>query len=116
SKLNRPERVKSFDEAFAALESAAKTGQTTIKKMIEDDYDELTRTYSEIKPQVKSALKDLGDQSIDILKEQREKVMSKSRETADRWEARVRERPLKTLGWTALVALIFGFILGRRRR
>lgn len=97
------EDVKSIEHALHILNEAAKESSQEIKSMVNTDYNKLKNIFSDFKPEVRHAFKELGEASQEQLKEAHENVKES-----------VHQHPWIYIGGATVISGLLGYILGKK--
>ncbi|MGK5086546.1 hypothetical protein WDW86_03230 [Bdellovibrionota bacterium FG-2] len=109
------ESVKSIQHALRVLNDAAKDSSDEIKQMVSRDYRHLKETFSDLKPELTSVVRELRDASGESISRVKNRIVETTRETSQKVDKSVHESPWRFIGGAAAVAALLGFFLGRKR-
>lgn len=118
TKLERvnSEKMKSISHALKLLNDAAEESADEIRSMVRSDYRRLKNVLAEVKPEVHSALSEIGGAVSESIGEAKERVVATTRETAHKVDESVHEHPWAYIGGAAAMFALVGFLLGRRSK
>lgn len=108
------ETIKTIDEALHVLDSAASESASEIKESIAKDYKNLKRVFLEKAPEVKAGVREIGNQSLELLQKARERAVDTTVETARAIDVSAHENAWYYIGGAAAVGMVLGFIIGRK--
>lgn len=97
---------KSVQHAIGVLDSVARESSAGVKEMIQKDIKEIRETFDEIKPEVKQALKEFQEVSVDGLMATAGNLVSRAKKT-------VSAHPWFFFGGAVAFAGLAGFLAGR---
>ena len=113
---NNTEFKQSIDKALRVLNDASTKSSGEIVEMIDRDYQQLQKVLSEVRPEVKHALKDIKDTTTDSLTKARDELYSNAKQKAAQVDASVHEDPWKYILGTAAAGAAIGYVLGRKSK
>lgn len=108
------ERVKSIDHALRTLNEAAKDSSQEIKSLINQDYRKLKAVLSEVKPEVRGALKELGEVSQESILRAKDQVVDTTKEAVKVVDESVHKNPWTYIGGAAAIGALACFLLRRK--
>lgn len=103
-------------EALKLLDEAAHQKKDELKSVMSDKYAHLKRVIVETEGNLAKSLSDAGKQAIGVAAHAKDVSVDKAREIADDVDKSVRRNPWPYIGGTAVIGLMFGYILGRNRQ
>src|SRR5690606_21912100 len=101
TELQKSDTIKSIGDALAYLDSAAKNKPSEVKDMIAKDIKHLRETLSDVAPEVSSALKKFGTQSVEVLKEARTKTLEVAADALKNVDESAHKNPWTYVGGAA---------------
>ena len=110
-KANRAERLT---DALKLLEETAKEKKEELTTLLSDKYSNLKETLSDSTHNVAEKLGDVKVKAADAATRAREAGAEKAKEVAKTLDENVHRNPWPYVGGTAVVALLLGYILGRK--
>ena len=110
-KANRAERLT---DALKLLEETAKEKKEELTTLVSDKYSNLKETLSGSTHNVAEKLGDVKVKAADAATRAREAGSEKAKEVAKTLDENVHRNPWPYVGGTAVVALLLGYILGRK--
>ncbi|MBK7842276.1 MAG: DUF883 family protein [Bdellovibrionales bacterium] len=113
---NSTERTKSIQTAMNILNEAIKESRNDVREVLERDYEQLRQSLSAIKPEVKAALKEIGDASMERLQEARRTVVKKSTDAAHFVDESAHQKPWIFIASAAAIFAVIGFLFGRKSK
>lgn len=102
--------AKSLSEALEILERATKEGAADLLGEFKPEVDRIKKIWKDLGPTLHDAKEDL----VDSGKEAAESAMRVGRDAIEKVNKRAKEEPWFLAAIVAMVALVIGFILGRR--
>lgn len=111
-----PERAKSLNHALSLLNDAADDSASEIRRMVNMDYNKLKRVFTEVKPDVKSALGEIKDLTSESLIHAKDNIVDSTKEAAHKVDESVHTHPWAYLGGVAAVSALAGFLYGRNNK
>lgn len=103
-----------FVEALNLLEQAAKEKKTDIQNLVENKFTALKDVLLEKERSVRSQLQDISKRAITGAKEAAQTGEKKAEELAKVVDESVHDSPWVYIGGVAVVALLLGFVLGKK--
>lgn len=103
-----------FVEALNLLEQAAKEKKADIQGLVENKFTALKDVLLEKERSVRSQLQDISKRAITGAKEAAQTGEKKAAEIAKVVDENVHETPWPYIGGVAVVALLLGFVLGKK--
>jgi ElaB/YqjD/DUF883 family membrane-anchored ribosome-binding protein len=118
ARISQPnqEKVKSLNHALGVLNDAAEASGDEIRTMVNSDYRKLKRVLGDLKPEVRSAFGEMREAAAESLNNAGQRVVTTTKETAQKIDSSVHENPWVYLGGTAAAATLLGFLAGRRSK
>ena len=110
-KANRAERLT---DALKLLEETTKEKKEELTTLVSDKYSNLKETLSDSTHNIAEKLGDVKVKAADAATRAREAGTDKAKEVAKTLDENVHRNPWPYVGGTAVVALLFGYILGRK--
>lgn len=110
------DKVKSLSHALEVLNGAADDSAEEIRRMINTDYNKLKNVLSEVKPNVRSAFGEVKEVTAETVSQAKDKVVTATKETAQKVDESVHKNPWIYLGGVATVSTLAGFLLGRKTK
>ena len=104
-----------IDEALKLLEEAAKEKKEELVGRITDKYTHLKNTFVGAEHTVVEKLTAAEKRTVEALRRAKEVSEEKIKKTATAVDEQVHENPWPYIGGAALVAFLFGYILGRKK-
>lgn len=103
-----------FVEALNLLEQAAKEKKFEIQSLVENKYATLKDVILEKERSIRGQLQDISKRAITGVKEVAQTGEEKATELAKVVDESVHETPWPYIGGVAVVALLLGFVLGKK--
>ncbi len=103
-------------EALKLLDEAAHQKKDELKSVMSDKYAHLKRVIVETEGTLAKSLSDAGTQAVGVAVHAKDVGVEKAREIANDVDQSVRSNPWPYIGGTAVIGLLFGYILGRNRK
>lgn len=103
-------------EALKLLEEAAKQKKDELKSVLSDKYTHLRNAIVETESGLVKSLSDAKSQAVEAAAHVKAVSTEKGREIAGDVDKRVHQNPWPYIGGTAVIGLLFGYILGRNQK
>jgi len=100
-------------EALKLLEEAAKQKKDELKSVMADKYTHLRNMIVEVEGDVAKTLGDTKNHAVEVATHAQELGIEKAREVSHEVNKSVHQNPWAFIGGTAVISLLFGYILGR---
>lgn len=104
-----------LSEALKLLEAAAREKKDEIRSLVSDKYTHLKSALVDAEHTTADALSAAQKRAVEVLIHAKEVGEEKARKAAQAVDTQVHTNPWPFIGGTAVVALLFGYILGRRK-
>jgi ElaB/YqjD/DUF883 family membrane-anchored ribosome-binding protein len=104
-----------LSEALKLLEEAAKEKKDEIRNLLSDKYTHLKSAITDTEHSAIETLSAAQKRAVDALIHAKEVSEEKIKNAASAVDNHVHENPWPYVGGTAVVALLLGYILGRRK-
>lgn len=101
-------------EALKLLEEAAREKQDDLRRLVSDKYTHLKSAIGDTEHTVLESLAAAGKRTLADTQHVKAAGAEKLRQASAAVDEHVHANPWPYVGWTALAALLFGYILGRR--
>jgi len=101
-------------EALKLLEEAAEQKKDELKSVMSDKYTHLRNMIMDSEKGFVRALADAKQQAVEAVTHAKDVGAEKSREVARDVDKSVHSNPWAYIGGTAVIGLMFGYILGRK--
>ena len=111
----RGEKVKSISHALEVLNDAAKDSSSDIRNMLNRDYHRLRETLLDLKPELKSAFREMQEASSDSINRAKDQITESTKQTAQKMEESVSKHPWYYIGSIAALCYFFGYFSGRKK-
>lgn len=108
------ERFKSLSRALTVLNEAADDSALEIRSMVNADYGKLRRVFTDTRSDVRKSFGEMKEMAGDSIHNARDKVLTKTRDVAQKMDRSLHENPWSYLGGIAAASVVAGFILGRK--
>jgi ElaB/YqjD/DUF883 family membrane-anchored ribosome-binding protein len=109
------DRNQSLSHALEVLNDAAEDSAQEIRKMVSTDFRKLQSVLSEVKPSVQNALGEMKNVAADSMNQVKERVVATTKDAAQKVDVAVHRNAWTYLGSFALISMLAGFAMGRRR-
>ncbi len=100
-------------DALKLLEEAAKQKKDELKSVMSDKYTHLRDVIIETESGLVKSLSDAKKHAADAAAHARDAGVEKARELSHDVDKSVHQKPWAYIGGTAVIGLLFGYILGR---
>lgn len=104
---------ENISEALKLLEEAAQQKKDELKSVMSDKYTHLRQMFVEVEGNVAKTLGDTKTHALEVATHAQELGIEKAREASHEVNKSVHQNPWLFIGGTAVISLLFGYILGR---
>lgn len=102
-------------EALKLLEEAAREKQDDLRRLVSDKYTHLKSAIGDTEHTVIESLAAAGKRTLEETRHAKDAGAEKIKQASTAIDAHVHALPWPYVGGTALAALLFGYILGRKK-
>lgn len=100
-------------EALKLLEEAARQKKDELKNVMSDKYTHLRSMIVEAESGVVKTVGDAKNRAVDVATHAKDMGVEKARELSHEVDKSVHQNPWPFIGGTAVISLLFGYLLGR---
>lgn len=101
-------------EALKLLEEAASQKKDELKHVMSDKYTNLRSMIVAAEGEVVKTVDDAKNHAVEAVAHAKDMGLEKTREISQEVDKNVHQNPWPYIGGTAIISLLFGYILGRR--
>ncbi len=110
------ENASGIKNAVHIIYQAIQDSRKDLKDSLEEDYEKLLQALAAAQPELKSAIKDFKQHSVEKFHQAQQAIKQKSAETVSWADDKVHERPWVFIGFTGLICALLGFLWGKSCR
>ncbi len=110
------DNYKSISQALTVLNEAAKDSGDEIQRMINKDFALVKNIFGAIKPGIKENLMNARDSAVHSVHEIQDEALTRAKNTANYVDTNVRQYPWQFMGGAAAIAVVLGFMFGRKSK